>query len=710
MKKPQPKTSQLAELLAENERLTQQVNELKIELAQHTEIKPTATEQRLREERNRLRTLIDNLPDLIYYKDVEGRFLMANEAVRRYMGLSSIDELIGKNDFELFSSDAAEKYSVVERELFKSGQAKVGHLEQIYDHGSQSNRWVATTKIPFRDENGDVAGLVGLNRDITEFMEIQERFKLQNAILAAQNEASPDGILVVSAERIWTSFNQRFLQMWGIPEEISETVQSQVALQFVLDSLVAPQEFLDKVTWLYENPQEISQDEVALKDGRFFERYSAPIFDKTTDEHFGRVWYFRDITARKRIEAQREQADLLVLESKARYESLFEDSPVSLWEEDFSRVKDYFKQCRQAGITDFQAYFEANPEEVYRCFSLIKIIDVNKATLTLHGSTSKEEFFANLDNLTSEEAWPALIQELVVLSQGHTTFESEIYIKTLGGELRHVLLKLFIPPGYEETWSKVFVSAMDNTDRKVARETLRQANEELLRLNADKDKFFSIVAHDLKGPFMPLLGYLEFLIEAADTLTPAEIKEIGLSTYKAGKRVHDLLENLLQWSQLQMGRMSYSPEKVALAEMVDSNILLLEAAAQAKSITVQSDRLIDVWVQADKNMLNTVIRNLINNALKFTKPGGSIIISTQSNASFIEITVADNGVGMSQNHVDKLFLVETQSSTVGTAEEKGTGLGLILCKEMVERHGGKIWVESELKRGTTVTFTVPLFV
>ncbi len=255
---------------------------------------------------------------------------------------------------------------------------------------------------------------------------------------------------------------------------------------------------------------------------------------------------------------------------------------------------------------------------------------------------------------------------------------------------------------------------------------LQEANKRLTKLNADKDKFFAIVGHDLKGPFMPLLGMAELLSLTAEEIYPpsvrASVKETGEAIHRSAKNVYNLLENLLQWSRMQQGRMEYRPGKLDLRVIAEQNVSLLAENASKKGITLQSKVAKYIFVYADEHMLNTVVRNLINNALKFTMSQGQVTVKAtikrvESDAlgiaatlmpSFVEIAVADTGIGMSKADSAKLFKIEVHHSTTGTAKEQGTGLGLILCKEMVELNGGQIWVESELGEGTTVKFTIPL--
>lgn len=232
---------------------------------------------------------------------------------------------------------------------------------------------------------------------------------------------------------------------------------------------------------------------------------------------------------------------------------------------------------------------------------------------------------------------------------------------------------------------------------------------ELMALNASKDKFFSIMAHDLKSPFQPLLGMAELQVLMADTLTPQNVAEMGQTIYQSAKNIYNLLENLLQWSRIQMERIEYYPKSLDLKDMVETTVQLLTPNATSKNITLQNN--IGAFsVYADEQMLDLVIRNLTSNALKFTPTGGLIEFSAREEIEnrLVEVAISDNGVGISPEHMAKLFHLDMHHSTVGTAKEHGTGLGLLLCKEMVEKNGGQIWIESAWGKGTTVKFTMPL--
>ncbi|WP_457619084.1 tetratricopeptide repeat-containing sensor histidine kinase [Lutibacter sp.] len=236
-----------------------------------------------------------------------------------------------------------------------------------------------------------------------------------------------------------------------------------------------------------------------------------------------------------------------------------------------------------------------------------------------------------------------------------------------------------------------------------------QAQRDNLRLiNKTKDKFFSIIAHDLKNPFNSIKGFTELMIENSNEYDEEKklkfLKIIKGSTLKASS----LLNNLLIWANSQSGNLEFNPQKVELIQVVSNVISLLEIQAINKDIEIIDNIEKNLFVLADRNMLATILRNLISNAIKFTNQNGKIEISTIKQDSFVEISVKDNGVGILESEVKNLFNIEVKNSNVGTANEQGSGLGLILCKDFVEKHGGKIWVESTINEGTEFKFTIPL--
>ncbi|MDZ7740475.1 MAG: hybrid sensor histidine kinase/response regulator [Bacteroidota bacterium] len=247
------------------------------------------------------------------------------------------------------------------------------------------------------------------------------------------------------------------------------------------------------------------------------------------------------------------------------------------------------------------------------------------------------------------------------------------------------------------------LSEMNKTLERKVEERTRQLQD----LNNTKDKFFSIIAHDLKNPFNALLGFSGHLVEEFDHTPREEMIELLQAMNDAAENGYKLLENLLEWSRSQTGRISWEPENIFLESIISENIILMQKAAENKNIRIKTELPKVLNAYADDNMVRTIIRNLLSNAIKYSYEGGEIRISGAIEQGMTRICVQDSGMGISQRDQDKLFKIDVNFSMQGTASEEGTGLGLILCKEFVDRNGGEIWVESEKAKGSTFCFSLP---
>ena len=243
-------------------------------------------------------------------------------------------------------------------------------------------------------------------------------------------------------------------------------------------------------------------------------------------------------------------------------------------------------------------------------------------------------------------------------------------------------------------------------EKKQLEETLALQNIELKHLNATKDKFFSIIGHDLKSPFNAIVGYSNLLVEQVRENDRDGIEEYAEIILKSSQRAMDLLTNLMDWARSQTGRIAFKPENLDICALIGDVVALLSDTARQKGIVLSRKLDPDIFVYADRAMMATVLRNLMSNAIKFTYPGGVIVVSAESNQDNLTVSVADSGIGLSKKRIDQLFRIEESYSTSGTNKETGTGLGLILCKEFVEKHGGRIWAESIEGKGSTFHFTL----
>lgn len=272
----------------------------------------------------------------------------------------------------------------------------------------------------------------------------------------------------------------------------------------------------------------------------------------------------------------------------------------------------------------------------------------------------------------------------------------------------------------EKHWYSAVISVVDEgktprylgvvrniTKRKKAEEKIKQTNEELQKVNKQKDKIFSVIAHDLKNAVTGPLGLYELIFSDYESLSKEELFEYLKMLQKSAINQSDLLNDLLMWSRNQFKNSSVSPERVHLAEIVNTVLKHTETAATEKNISIENHIEDEIYIYADPDMLKTILRNLVNNAIKFSHPGGSVRLDAQRKKNKVSVSVSDDGVGMSDDAIKKIFNKDIHYTTSGTKGEKGSGLGLDLCVDFMEKHNGLIEAKSKPGEGTTITFTLP---
>ncbi len=337
-----------------------------------------------------------------------------------------------------------------------------------------------------------------------------------------------------------------------------------------------------------------------------------------------------------------------------------------------------------------------------------KIIFVNDSFCKVYGFKEDEIIGQPISIIHSENNLPEVSDDLFSSIANKKIWTGEVLNKRKDGNDFPVLLSL--APLLNDKGGLIAVVGVlrDITERKHTEAEIKKTNEELTKLNAEKDKFFSIIAHDLRSPFNGFLGLTQIMAEELSSLSMEELQDIAGSLQNSAINLFRLLENLLEWAKMQQGLIPFDPKVVKLLSILDESIAMALESAKSKGIEIANDIPNGLEVFADSNILQTVIRNLISNAVKFTRNGGTVSVSAKATSDKgVEISIKDTGIGMSPKMVDNLFRLDVQTNRKGTEGEPSSGLGLLLCKEFIEKHGGKIWVESEEGKGSVFYFFIP---
>ncbi|MEA1921275.1 MAG: ATP-binding protein [Pseudomonadota bacterium] len=462
---------------------------------------------------------------------------------------------------------------------------------------------------------------------------------------------------------------------------------------------------------------------------------------------FGFIFHRFEHSRRNYFRAIR-QANEKLCESESRYQQLFEESPISLWEEDFSAVKQYLDRLRDSGISDFRTHFASHPETVHECAQLVKIIDVNKATLEMFQAESKEVLLANLVQIFGEQSYEVFSEQLIflILHEGKGLFASEAVNQTLQGREIHIGLQLVVASGCEGSWAKVLISLTDITMRRqikielekrgqeleervklrtkeleiktekiegsrkaltylmedvnASREALQIVNRDYAAANQELKEFAYIVSHDLKAPLRAISQLTHWISEDyAEVFDDDGREQIGL-VLKRVKRMDGLIDGVLRYSRI--GRVKEKEESLDLNLLVKE---VIENLAPPDSIQIILENRLPV-VLRDPTRMGQVFQNLIGNAIKFMdKDVGVIRVGCVDEGDLWKFMVADNGPGIDQRYHDKIFKIF--QTLTARDEHESTGIGLTLVKKIITLYGGTIRIESEFGKGSSFIFTLP---
>ncbi len=527
-----------------------------------------------------LQSLINNMPDLIYVKDKNSKFLITNDTHARMLGLDSPSKMIGKTDFDLHPHEQANNYFQSEKELMSSKKPVISREEEVMDHKGNI-MYLSTTKYPLIDSKGECYGLVGIGRDITnrkkaeiQLVERAEELQHLNSLLEKKQEEILQQTEELQAQA--EIMNATNLEL----ERVSHVARETDNVVLVLDAD-------GKIEWANES----------------FNKIYGLSIEKYISKH----------------------------------------GP-SLLESSFNKnIKEIYNRCRETGESVQYETETTDKNGVARWV---------QTTLT-----------------------PVLNDEREIVR--FITIDSDI-------------------------------TAMKNAQIMInkQKEEIEAQRDELQKLNNTKDKFLSIIAHDLKNPFHSILGFSELLAKNTG------IEEEKKATYiqlinESALFAHGLLENLLHWSKSQTDRIKYTPASFDIYDLLTEVQHITTASIEKKNLSYSSDVQKGTIVFSDRNMLNTIFRNLLTNAIKFTPEGGNISITLEDMGERYGISISDSGVGIKKEDIDRILSVEEYHTTTGTSGEAGTGLGLIIVSDFVKRHGGTLNIDSTPGKGSTFSFTLP---
>lgn len=357
---------------------------------------------------------------------------------------------------------------------------------------------------------------------------------------------------------------------------------------------------------------------------------------------------------------------------------------------------------------DFEHIFNISPDLIFILDLENNILCANQALAERVGVLPQELNGTKCFRIMHQKDEPPAFCVCNQLLKNEPDHTYEMFIENMGGWFNISVTPLLNDDGVMEGSIHI---ARNNTDRKHYEKAVQIKYKELVKVNAGKDKFFSIITHDLRSPFQLLLGYTGLLVDQLPNLTSGEIQKYAVGIRNSATNFFNLLETLLEWSRIQQGTITINREAVLLLSIVNDSIVLIQESLKNKGIVITCDIQAGLYVFTDKYIIQTVIRNLLSNAMKFTPKGGKISISANPHGNkIVEISISDTGIGMSNEIVDNLFRIDVKTNRSGTDGEPSAGLGLIICKDFIDMLGGKIWVESKEGKGSVFYFTERLFV
>jgi PAS domain S-box-containing protein len=586
---------------------------------------------------------------------IDGKWLKVNSNVCKILGYSE-EELLKKTFQDITHPDDLDLDLKLVKQLL-NGEIETYTMEKRYFHKDGQIVWVFLAVSLVKDIHGVPIHFISQLEDISDRKKSQEELNRRESVYSKLVANIGDVIAIIDGNGI-NKYKSPNIEKWfgWKPEEL---VGLSTWNNVHPEDLEPAQRFLGA---LMSEPNSIGTTQLRYlckdKSYKWIEFTGINLLNDPDIQ--GLLGNYHDITDRKKAEE-------VLKNSENRYRMLFERSN--------------------------DAIFIVETETG-------RYLDANKAAENITGKSLDE-----LKSLKTHEITPKgskkRLEKIMNTTKPMEMGEVE-YVRPDGTSRTALLNTIPLSSG------QAYGIARDISERKKAEADIKLKNEELIRANADKDRFMSILAHDLKSPFSSILGFLELLNENIYTYDINKIANIIKLVDKAAHNTYNLLEDLLLWVRSQSGKIPFEPQELNFQTLCNDVVAILEQNAKAKELSVKSIIDDQLFVFADNDMLKTVLRNLVSNAIKFTNKGGNIEIKASKSVVFTTISVKDDGVGIRPEVLEKLFDVAQAHSTSGTANETGTGLGLFICKDFIEKHKGKIVVESKLCKGSSFTISLPV--
>ncbi len=600
---------------------------------------------------------LKSINESISITDMKDRILFVNAAFLKTYGYANDEDLSGQ-DISIVRSTNNDPEVVKE---ILSITAETGWQGEILNKRKDGTEFpISLSTSVVQDNQGETIGMVGVAVDITDRKLAEKTLADKEAQLRTLLQTIPDLIWLKDINGVYLTCNKMFEQFFGASEA---DIVGKTDYHFVNKDLADFFSENDQNAMNAGKPS-INEEWITFaSDGHqaLLETIKMPLYNEK-DEIIGVLGVGRDITYRK-------QAEEMLRQSETKYRNLI----------------------------------ETMPDGVYRSTPEGKFIEVNNAMVRILGYESKEDLMSI--DIKTQLYFDS--EERERLTKKMRLNELDVFpLRKKDGTIVYVEDHGWFAT--DENGNIIYHEGIsrDVTQRKKAELQLQEYSEQLKELVATKDKFFSIIAHDLKSPFNSILGLSEIIKNDAKYLDIATIEQYAGIIHSTSNNTFKLLENLLDWARIHQSQMPFQPSSFILKTIVNEVIELAIEKANSKMIAVINYTPDNIIITADKNMIRTILRNLISNALKFTSTNGKVGINALYTDNTVEVSVEDTGTGIKQEDIEKVFKIGSSFSKRGTENEKGTGLGLLLCKEFVEKHGGKIWVESEEGKGSKFKFSI----